>query len=80
MAGLYLRADHFLKWLAVLPIHFYQSFLRQLHNRECIYTPSCSNYTIAAIWKYGAWRGWIYGLRRIKRCDGAISTGGEDPP
>lgn len=80
MVSLYFRANYFLKWLAVQPIIFYQKYLRHLHNRECIYTPSCSNYTIQAIWKYGPFRGWYFGIKRIKRCNGALYRGGEDAP
>lgn len=80
MASLYIRANRFLSGLGILPILFYQRYLRSLHNRECIYHPSCSNYTIEAIWKYGSIRGWYYGLLRIKRCNGALYEGGEDPP
>lgn len=35
---------------------------------ECNYEPSCSAYTYEAIEKYGAWRGALMGLRRIRTC------------
>ena len=64
----------------IMAIKFYQRYLRRLHNRECIYTPSCSNYTIMAIQKYGAIKGIYYGYLRIKRCNGALFQGGVDMP
>lgn len=61
-------------------IRFYQQRLRHMHNRQCIYTPSCSNYTMMTIEKYGVIKGTYYGYLRIKRCNGALFAGGEDYP
>lgn len=69
-----------MKILAILAIRFYQKHLRQLHNRRCIYTPSCSNYGIQAIEKYGVIKGCCYTYSRIKRCNGALYQGGIDQP
>lgn len=69
-----------MKALCLAMIRFYQQHLRQLHNRQCIYTPSCSNYTMMAIEKYGVIKGIRYGYLRIKRCNGALFAGGEDYP
>jgi putative membrane protein insertion efficiency factor len=67
-----------MKLVAIKLIKFYQSHLRRYHNRQCIYTPTCSNYTIEAIEKYGFILGLRYGYLRIKRCNGALFKGGED--
>jgi hypothetical protein len=69
-----------MKQLCLSMIRFYQRRLRHLHNRQCIYTPSCSNYTMMAIEKYGVIKGIYYGYLRIKRCNGALFAGGEDYP
>lgn len=69
-----------MKFIAIQAVKFYQRYLRNLHNRECIYTPSCSNYTIMAIQKYGAIKGSYYGFLRIERCNGALYQGGIDLP
>ena len=65
---------------AIAAIRFYQRRLRHLHNRVCIYEPSCSEYMIAAISKYGVLRGIEYGCLRIRRCNGAMYAGGPDHP
>ncbi|MCF6756141.1 membrane protein insertion efficiency factor YidD [Pseudomonas balearica] len=44
----------------------------------CRYEPSCSNYALLAIDKYGAWKGSGMALRRIHRC--RVPNGGEDYP
>jgi putative membrane protein insertion efficiency factor len=69
-----------MKFLAIMAVKFYQRYLRKLHNRQCIYTPSCSNYAILAIEKYGIVKGCSYGYMRIKRCNGALYQGGNDEP
>lgn len=69
-----------MKWAAIAVIRLYQRYLRRLHNRQCIYTPSCSNYAILCIRSYGAVHGIRYGWSRIRRCNGALFAGGEDWP
>jgi putative membrane protein insertion efficiency factor len=80
MASLCFRERKITSWIFVLPIIFYQRFLRGFHNRECIYVPTCSQYTIGAIDKYGPVKGWQFGVLRIRRCNGALYKGGDDPP
>lgn len=47
-------------------------------NIRCKYHPSCSEYTIQAIEKYGAIKGSLLGMWRILRCN-PFSKGGYDP-
>jgi putative membrane protein insertion efficiency factor len=68
------------RWLGVVAIRFYQRHLRGFHNRVCIYAPSCSEYAILCIEKYGLRHGVEYAARRIRRCNGALYAGGEDWP
>jgi hypothetical protein len=68
-----------MKAIAKGAILLYQRRLRKLHNRECIYTPSCSNYGLQAIEKLGFLKGSIATYRRICRCNGALYLGGHDP-
>ncbi|MBN1192771.1 MAG: membrane protein insertion efficiency factor YidD [Coriobacteriia bacterium] len=63
---------------AVLAIRFYQKFLSPLLPASCRFMPTCSNYTITAIERYGLWRGGWLGLKRIGRCH-PWSKGGHDP-
>jgi len=45
----------------------------------CRYTPTCSEYFVQAVRKYGAVRGSLRGARRILRCH-PLGGGGIDPP
>lgn len=59
-------------------VGLYQRLLSPLLPPSCRFTPSCSQYTIEAIRRYGAFRGSIMGAWRILRCN-PFSKGGEDP-
>lgn len=69
-----------MKRIVTFLIRTYQRRLRHLHNRACIYAPSCSEYAILAVQKHGSFRGLRYGYLRIRRCSGAMYQGGEDWP
>ena len=57
-----------LKKIALLFVKFYQVAIRPLLPNACRYTPSCSEYSVEAINKYGAIKGSWLGLKRILRC------------
>lgn len=45
---------------------------------HCRFSPTCSQYAIEAISRYGALRGGLKAVRRIVRCN-PLSKGGYDP-
>jgi len=45
---------------------------------SCRYTPTCSQYAIEAITKYGAFKGSWMGMKRMARC-GPWGGSGYDP-
>lgn len=47
-------------------IRFYRRYLR--HAPCCRFTPTCSQYALEAITKYGALHGGYLAVRRILRC------------
>ena len=59
-------------------IKFYQKNISPLKRTKCPYYPTCSNYGLEAIKKYGAFKGGILALWRILRCN-PFSKGGYDP-
>jgi uncharacterized protein len=57
----------------------YQWTLSPLVGQYCRFQPTCSNYFIESVKKYGAVRGSCKGVARICRCH-PFHPGGYDPP
>jgi putative membrane protein insertion efficiency factor len=55
--------------LFVVLIKLYQYLLSPLLGAQCRYTPTCSQYGIEAIKKYGSFKGGWLTLKRIARCN-----------
>jgi putative membrane protein insertion efficiency factor len=60
-------------------VRLYQLTLSPVLGRQCRFHPTCSQYFILAVQKYGALRGSWRGVRRILRCH-PWHPGGEDWP
>jgi len=57
-----------LTWLSVGFIMGYRK-IAPLHLRAaCRFIPTCSEYAIQAIMKYGFWKGWGKTIKRLIRC------------
>lgn len=57
-----------MKKICIAMIRFYQRNISPLTPPACRFTPTCSQYTLEAIEKYGALKGCWLGLKRICRC------------
>ena len=57
-----------MKFILISLIRFYQRFISPLTPPACRFTPTCSQYTLEAIQKYGALKGTWLGIKRICRC------------
>nr|WP_261360662.1 membrane protein insertion efficiency factor YidD [Aeoliella straminimaris] len=60
-------------------VRVYQKCVSPLIGPHCRFQPSCSEYFIQAVKKYGAIRGSWRGVKRIARCH-PWHPGGYDPP
>ena len=67
-----------MKKLLILLIKGYQKFISPMLLPRCIYSPTCSQYMLEAVTKYGALKGGWLGIKRICRCPPA-QAGGYDP-
>ncbi|SHE87881.1 protein YidD [Clostridium fallax] len=67
-----------MKRIFISLIKFYRKYISPLKKPCCIYYPSCSQYTMEAIEKYGALKGGFMGIKRILRCH-PFHEGGYDP-
>lgn len=63
----------------IATIRVYQYTLSPLLGPACRFHPSCSNYMIEAVRKYGLARGVWRGVKRLGRCH-PWHPGGYDPP
>jgi uncharacterized protein len=66
------------KAILVFLLQSYKRFLSPLLPPACRFTPTCSEYALEAIKKYGALRGSYLALRRLFRCH-PFHPGGYDP-
>ena len=67
-----------MKKLFLFIIKFYRKYISPMKSTKCPYFPSCSEYAMEAIEKYGALKGGALALWRIIRCN-PFSKGGYDP-
>lgn len=75
-----------LKHTLLFLIRLYQKTLSLDHGplsaiyseRLCRFHPTCSEYTYQAIDKYGPFKGWWLGMKRVGRCH-PWNEGGNDP-
>ena len=67
-----------MKTILIKLIRFYQKYISPLKSTSCHYIPTCTQYGLEAIEKYGAVKGCLLAGWRILRCN-PFSKGGYDP-
>ncbi len=68
-----------MKSIMIFLINLYRKYLSPLKRRPtCIYTPTCSQYALEALSKYGFLKGSFLAVKRILRCH-PFAKGGYDP-
>ena len=58
-----------MKNLLMSLIRFYQKHISPAFPPRCRYIPTCSDYALQAVEKYGPLRGGFLALRRLLRCN-----------
>ncbi|AIF66486.1 MULTISPECIES: membrane protein insertion efficiency factor YidD [Bacillaceae] len=59
-------------------IRFYRRFISPVTPPSCRFYPTCSQYGLEAIKRYGAWKGGWLTIKRIAKCQ-PFHRGGFDP-
>ena len=68
-----------MKKFLIFAIKFYQRTLSGLKSApSCRFIPTCSQYALQAVEKYGAFKGSCLAIRRILKCH-PFHKGGYDP-
>jgi putative membrane protein insertion efficiency factor len=63
--------------IAIAPVRFYQRAISPAIPARCKYYPSCSEYAVQAVRRYGVLRGIVLAAWRLVRCN-PWSRGGVD--
>ena len=63
--------------LAILPLRAYQVLISPMLGEHCRYYPSCSEYAVQAVQRFGILRGLVLAGWRLLRCN-PFSRGGVD--
>jgi putative membrane protein insertion efficiency factor len=66
-------------WALIGLVKAYQVCLSPVLGKNCRFQPTCSQYFIESVRKYGSIRGAWRGIARICRCH-PWNPGGHDPP
>jgi len=64
--------------LAMTILRIYKYAISPILPPSCRFTPTCSEYAIEAIAKYGIFKGARMGFKRLMRCH-PFNSGGYDP-
>jgi len=72
------RTGDFLQRIVELVIVGYRKFISPFLPPSCRFYPTCSEYTLEAVKKFGPFKGSWLGLKRILRCH-PWNPGGYDP-
>ncbi len=64
--------------IAIALVRFYQKAISPYFPSCCRFRPTCSQYAITAIERFGAIRGGLMAIKRIHKCS-PLFSGGYDP-
>ena len=72
--------SNFVSYLLILPIKFYRLCISPLLPPSCRFTPTCSQYAIEALSKYGPFKGLYLTVKRLLRCRPGGGSGYDPVP
>jgi putative membrane protein insertion efficiency factor len=55
-------------FIVLIPVYFYKYCISPFTPASCRYSPTCSEYALQAVQKYGPFKGGWLAIRRILRC------------
>jgi putative membrane protein insertion efficiency factor len=76
--SMYRKTGRIFAFPVIICIKVYKKVISPLLPKACRFYPTCSQYTIEALQKYGFFKGMFLGIKRILRCN-PFFPGGHDP-
>jgi len=70
----------YIRIIFLVPVYIYKYCISPLFPAACRYTPTCSQYAIEAVMKYGIFKGGWLAIKRISRCHPWGSSGYDPVP
>ena len=67
-----------MKRILMMLVKFYRKFISPMRQPCCRFMPTCSQYALEALEKYGAVKGSWRAIKRLLRCN-PVCKGGYDP-
>ena len=67
-----------MKKFCLILIKIYQKFISKFFGKKCRFYPTCSQYALESVKKYGVFRGGFMAIKRIAKCH-PFHKGGYDP-
>ena len=64
--------------LLIAALRFYKRWVSPLLGQRCRFMPTCSEYSMEAIQRFGALKGSWFTVKRLSRCH-PLCLGGHDP-
>lgn len=67
------------RWIITSPVKFYRYAISPMLPPHCRFTPTCSEYTIEAMQRFGLIKGTLLAIKRIGRCHPLCQSDYHDP-
>jgi putative membrane protein insertion efficiency factor len=67
-----------LKKILIFIINIYRRFISPIKTGKCRFYPTCSEYAVQSIERYGAVKGMLLAIKRVLKCH-PFHPGGYDP-
>jgi putative membrane protein insertion efficiency factor len=67
-----------LKKILIFIINIYRRFISPIKTGKCRFYPTCSEYAVQSIERYGAVKGMLMAIKRVLKCH-PFHPGGYDP-
>ncbi len=67
-----------MKKILIFIINIYRRFISPIKTGKCRFYPTCSEYAVQSIERYGAVKGMLMAIKRVLKCH-PFHPGGYDP-